>query len=125
MLYQQRPVAVVLAGVHQELLELMRVPGAGSPPPVFGRHLPHACTEPCRSDGGDLHEVGASTDDVEDFHQFFSLPRITRTLRLSSGQVFTNCLGFRHGLLCRSYLKPSNHGLEGESTLGLPKKTLK
>ncbi len=47
MLLQQRPVAVVLAGVHQELLELLRVPGVGSPPPVFGRHLPHACTEPC------------------------------------------------------------------------------
>jgi len=77
-----------LASVHQELLELLRVV----------RHLPH--------DGGGFHEVGAGTDDVEDFHRhelhlylfatnctnsevntaftnFSSLPRIVR--------IFTNC----------------------------------
>ena len=50
MLSQQRPVAVVLAGVDQELLELLWVL----------RHLPHG--------GGDFHEVGAGADHVEDFH---------------------------------------------------------
>ena len=74
--YRAKYRVVVLAGVHQELLELLRVL----------RHLPH--------DGGGFHEVGAGTDDVEDFHQFFSLPRITRIFTKFSlpriARIFTN-----------------------------------
>ena len=66
--YRTKYRVVVLAGVQQELLELLRVL----------RHLPH--------DGSDFHEVGAGTDDVEDFHRHelhqHPLPRIAR--------IFTN-----------------------------------
>ena len=61
MLLQQRPVAVVLAGVDQELLELLWVL----------RHLPPPWPPKVGGNGGrgGFHEVGAGADHVEDFHR--------------------------------------------------------